>query len=100
MIAATVSSTSGSVSRLAASSAAKAASNPLSRVARVIAIALFGCCLFGGGGRLAQRVDPMADLLRPRLQCRPVDDEPRADVGDVLDLGEAVRLQGGAGLYQ
>src|SRR5260370_1027992 len=48
--------------------------------------------------RIAKAIDPAADLLRAGLQRRTVDDQPRADLGDALDLDQAVGLQCGAGL--
>src|SRR5208282_395248 len=44
-------------------------------------------------GRAPEALDPGADFLRPRLERRAVDDEARGDVGDALDLDEAVRLE-------
>ena len=41
---------------------------------------------------------PAADFLRPRLQRRATDDQPRADVGDAFNLDEPIRLQCCAGL--
>src|SRR5580704_9607637 len=102
MIPATASSTSAALSRLAASSAVKAVSNPASRVESVIAIA--GLCrrrcrrlLPRRGGRLTDRLDPIADLVGPRLQPRAVDNQPRTDIGDVLNLDQPVGLEGRAG---
>src|SRR6185369_663610 len=43
--------------------------------------------------RLAELADPAVDLDRPRLDRGAVDDEPRGDVGDLLDLDETVFLQ-------
>src|SRR5215471_1051783 len=46
-----------------------------------------------GIDRLADALDPEADALGVRLQLRAVDDEPGADIGDVLDLDQIVGLQ-------
>src|SRR5438132_852579 len=51
-----------------------------------------------GGG--AQPFDPEADLFRAGFQGRAVDDEARADIGDVLDLDEAVGPQRRPRLHQ
>src|SRR6516225_8575002 len=48
--------------------------------------------------RVAKALDPTADLFRSGLQRRSVDDQPRADLGDLLDLDQAVRLQRATGL--
>ncbi len=56
--------------------------------------------LSGDIGRLAEALEPGSDLLRPRLQRGAVDDEARADLGDALDLDEAVGLQRRAGLHE
>ena len=53
-----------------------------------------------GIGRLAEALDPAVDLLGAGLERGAVDDEARGDVGDVLDLDQAVGLQGAAGLHQ
>src|SRR5439155_4696213 len=102
MIAATAASTSAALSRFAVSSAAKAASKPGSQVRRVTGMS--GRSRAGAGQpllRLADRgaeaLDPAADLFRPGFQRRAVDDEPRGDVGDMLDLDETIRLQCRAG---
>src|SRR5690242_18679958 len=89
MIAATAASTSASTSRFSATSVAKDAAKPGARLSSLRGI-----------GRLAEALDPAAHLLGARLQGGAVDDEARGDVGDVLDLDEAVRLQGAAGLHQ
>src|SRR5262249_20804185 len=49
---------------------------------------------------LAEAVDPAMDLPRPCLERGAVDDEARGDIGDALDLDEAVRAQGLAGLHE
>src|SRR5258708_6584297 len=99
MIAATVASTSAALSRFAASSASKAVSNPASRVLRMIGIGLQSssrrCCGVrpapaGTLDRGAEPLDPAADLFRPRFQCRAVDDQPRGDVRDMLDLDQPI----------
>src|ERR1051325_1748998 len=105
MISATTVSTSAALSRLAASNAAKAVSNPVSRVWRVMGIAghQTGAARRGSCGwmdRVAQTIDPAADLFRPRFQRRAVDDQPGCDVGDMLDLDQSVGRQRGAGLHQ
>src|SRR6185437_12404547 len=86
---ATASSTAASVSRCAARSAAKSCAKPGSDVASLRGI-----------GDLAEALDPAPDLLRARLQRGAVDDEAGGDVGDVLDLDEAVGAQGRAGLHE
>src|SRR3974377_86078 len=48
--------------------------------------------------RVAKALDPTADLFRSGLQRRSVDDQPRADLGDLLDLDQAVRLPRATGL--
>src|SRR5205085_11273440 len=111
MIAATAASTSAALSRFAVSSARNPVSKPGSRVFRVTGMGGAGR-LSGRGGRDArglrdlriglgaEPLDPAADLLRPGFQRRAIDDQPRGYGGDVLDLGEAVRLQCRAGLHQ
>src|SRR5215468_7711000 len=47
----------------------------------------------GGTGDLAEAVDPVADALGLRLERGAVDDEARGDVGDVLELDQAVVLE-------
>ena len=54
--------------------------------------------LLGGTGDLAEAVDPAADPLRLRLERGAIDDEARGDVGDVLDLDQAVLLERAAGI--
>src|SRR5512146_2176172 len=87
MIAATAASTSASSSRFAATSAAKRSAKSAARLSSL-----------SGTGGLAEAVDPAAHLLGARLQRGAIDNEARGHVGDVLDLDEAVRLQGAAGL--
>src|SRR5579883_852667 len=86
-ISATTASTSASASRLAASSAANLSAKSVAVVSSL--------CGIGG---LAETLDPIADLLRARLERGAVDDEARGDVGDMLDLDEPVGFQGRAGL--
>src|SRR5579864_4132989 len=101
MIAATASSTSAALSRFAASSAQNALSKSASAVRNILATS---ACRQTQAARRIDRgpeaLDPPADFFRPRLQRRTVDDEPRADIGDVLDLDEPISLQGCAGLHQ
>src|SRR3984893_7071488 len=56
----------------------------------------------GGWGpaadRVAKALDPSADFLRARFQCRAVDDQPGAHLGDRLDLDQTIGFQCGAGL--
>src|SRR5690242_15899143 len=89
MIAATALSTSSSTSRRASTSARNAASNPAVRASSLSAI-----------DRLPEALDPAPDLLRPGLQRGAVDNEARADIGNVLDHDQSVRLQSAAGLHQ
>src|SRR3546814_7129448 len=70
-IAATAASTSAAASRLLSSSSAKAASKPRSALSSL-----------SGIGRLAKPLDPAGQLLRARLQRRPVHDEARGHTGD------------------
>src|SRR6516162_3763720 len=100
MIAATAASTSAALSRLASSSLRKAGSNPASRV-----VSLAGIRLLRGyrrpsasTDRVAKTLDPTADLFRSGLQRRPVDDQPRADLGERLDLDQTIGLQRRPGL--
>src|SRR5262249_39672947 len=53
-----------------------------------------------GTGHLGEGWEPVVDLLRARLQRGAVEDEAGGHVGNALDLDEAVRLQGRAGLHQ
>src|SRR5260221_11655841 len=46
--------------------------------------------------RLAETLDPLADLAGERLEGGAVDHQPRGHLGDVLDLDEVVGLQRGA----
>src|ERR1700730_10635708 len=56
----------------------------------------------GGGGpaadRVAKTLDPAADFLGARFQCRAVDDQPGAHLGDRLDLDQTIGFECGAGL--
>src|SRR5262249_19425839 len=56
--------------------------------------------LSGDTGDLAESVDPVADPLRLRLERGAIDDEARGDVGDVLDLAQAVLLERAARIDQ
>src|SRR5882724_1297272 len=47
----------------------------------------------GGTADLAEAIDPEADPCRLRLERGAIDDEARGDVGDVLDLDQAVFLE-------
>src|SRR3546814_18504625 len=85
-IAATAASTSAAASRLLSSSSAKAASKPRSALSSL-----------SGIGRLAKPLDPAGQLLRARLQRRPVHDEARGHPGGGLDLHHVFGLQGRAG---
>src|SRR4051812_17973142 len=49
--------------------------------------------LSGDTGDLAKAINPAADPFRLRLERRTIDDEARGDVGDVLDLDQAVFLE-------
>src|SRR5579859_6111223 len=89
MMAATVSLTSWAVSRLSSSSRLKAASKWASARLSLRAI-----------GTLSETFDPPGQLLRPGLQRRAVDDQSRADLGDLLDLDQPIGLQGRAGRDQ
>src|SRR4030095_10541689 len=80
---ATTRSTFSSVSRLRPRKAEKSFSKPGAAASS----------LLGGTGDLAEAVDPAADPLRLRLQRGAIDDEARGDVGDVLDLDQAVFLE-------
>ena len=83
-VAATAASTSPATSRFASTSRANAALKSGSRVESLTGI-----------GRLTDRgaeaFDPATDLFRPGLQRRAVDNQPGADLGDVLDLDQSVR---------
>src|SRR5438876_1544366 len=50
--------------------------------------------------RLAEALDPAADLAGEGLEGGAIDDQPRGYVGDVLDLDQVVGLQRGAGRHQ
>src|SRR5262245_48304337 len=80
---ATTRSTFSSVSRLRPRNAENSASKPGAAASS----------LLGGMGELAEAVDPVADSLRLGLERSAIDDEARGDVGDVLDLDQAVLLQ-------
>src|SRR5882757_1905592 len=82
-------STFSSVSRLRERKAAKSRSNPGAAASSL-----------SGTGDLAEPVDPVADALGPRLERGTVDDEARGDVGDMLDLDQAVFLQRAAAVDQ
>src|SRR5579872_1896839 len=88
----TACSTSSAVSRLSSSRAAKDVAKSGSRVLSRLGM--------DGTARAGQPVDPAGDLVGPRLHRGAVDAEARADLGDALDLDEAVGLQGGAGRDQ
>src|SRR5580658_4499795 len=81
-ISATAASTSSSTSRLAASRREKSAAKP-----GALASSLSGI------GRLAEALDPAGDFLGAGLERDAIDDEARGDVGDALDLDEAVGAQ-------
>src|SRR5918993_3718373 len=83
MMSATTRSTFSSVSRLRPRKVEKSFSKPGAAASS----------LLGGTGDLAEAVDPATDPLRLRLQCGTIDDEARGDVGDVLDLDQAIFLQ-------
>src|SRR5207344_3169573 len=80
---ATTRSTFSSVSRLRPRKAEKSFSKPGAAASSRL----------GGTGDLAEAVDPTADPLRLRLERGAIDDEARGDVGDVLDLDQAVFLE-------
>src|SRR4029077_245122 len=109
MIAMTVASTSAALSRLPASSATRAASNPASRVLRVIGIGPRPSTRRCGGARgaaaggldgCAEPGDPAADLFGRCFEARAVNDQRGSDVRDVLDLDQPIRGEGCAGLHQ
>src|SRR5271169_1257338 len=89
-IAATTAFTSAADSRFMAMSFA----NPLSKPG-------FCASSLSGTGKLlcggAETLDPSLDFLGPGLEGGTVDGEPRGDVGDALDLDEAIRLERGPG---
>src|SRR6185503_11247228 len=86
MIAAAAASTSAASSRLAARNFAKAAAKSFALLSSS-----------SGIGRLAETLDPAIHLRRTRLQRGTIDDEARGDVGDMLDLDQAVDAQRAAG---
>src|SRR5258708_2103295 len=86
---ATTVSTSAAASRRAPRKPAKAAAKPGAALSSL-----------SGKGGLAETPEPSADLLGPRLECCAVDDQPRGDLGDALDLDEAIGAQRRAGLNQ
>src|SRR5687768_17439064 len=88
MISATTRSTFSSVSRLRPRKVEKSFSKPGAAASS----------LLGGTGDLAEAVDPATDSLRLRLERGAIDDEARGDVGDVLDLDQAVLLQRAPGV--
>src|SRR5581483_4431153 len=60
-----------------------------------------GCTPLGlASGSVTKALDPAADLVGAGLQRRAVNDEAGADIGDVLDLDEAVGLERRAGLHE
>ena len=81
--------TSGSVSRLTAKAARSAVSKLGSQLFNRRAI-----------DRLAKSVNPIADRGRAGFHCRPVDDQSGRNIGDPLDLDQAVGLQGLTGRHQ
>src|SRR4051812_17460254 len=81
--------TSSAVSRLSSSRAANSAAKP--------GLPVLSRRGMGGAAGAGQPVDPARDLVGPGLQRRAIDTQARADLGDALDLDEAVGLQGGAG---
>src|SRR6185437_2763704 len=85
MIAATSMPTSASASRRAATSASKAAAKPGSRLSSLAGI--------GGPGGAAKGLDQGGDLAAACLECRAIDDQPRADLGDHLHLDQPVLSQ-------
>src|SRR5687767_809974 len=87
-ISATTRSTFSSVSRLRPRKVEKSFSKP-----GAAASSLLDGPLSGGTGDLAEAVDPAADPFRLRLERGAIDDEARGDVGDLLDLDQAVFLQ-------
>ena len=93
MIAATAASTSASVSRLAASSAANAASNPSSRVSSRAPCQPAPSGASALRGHRAQRSIQSPTSSGRVLSAGAVDDQARGDVGDMLDLDEAVGAQ-------
>src|SRR5476649_460548 len=76
-------STFSSVSRLRPRKAENSSSKPGAEASS----------LLGGTADLAEAIDPVADPLRLRLEGGAIDDEARGDVGDVLDLDQAVFLE-------
>src|SRR5215468_4121319 len=108
MIAATAASTSAALTRVASSRRWKAGSNPASRVASLTGIrrlresrrSTASVLMKPVSDRRAKALDPATDLFRMGLQRRPVDDQPRADLCDTLDLDQTVRLQRGPSLHE
>src|SRR5690606_6395050 len=92
MIAAAARSTSSATPRRASAKAAKRAAKSRSRLSSLSGMA-------GRLHRVAETLDPGADLVGARLERGPVDDEARGDVGDALDLDQAVGLERPAGRY-
>src|SRR6185503_15972523 len=89
MMSATTRSTFSSASRLRPRNAAKSLSKPAAEASSL-----------SGTAHLAEAVDPAADPLRLGLERGAVDDEARGDVGDVLDLDQAVLAQRAAAVDQ
>src|SRR5580700_474259 len=81
-ISATAASTSSSTSRLAVTRRETSAAKPGVPVSSL-----------SGIGRLAETLDPAGNFLGAGLEGDAVDDEARGDVGDPLDLDEAVGAQ-------
>src|SRR4051794_11175105 len=77
---ATMRSTFWSLSRLRARNAANACSKSGAAASSRL----------GGTAELAKALDPVPDTVGLGLEGGPVDDEVRGDVGDVLDLDQAV----------
>src|SRR5689334_20263280 len=98
MISATTRSTFSSASRLRARNAAKSCSKPGAEASSLSGTTLLAC--LSGTAHLTEAVDPVADPLRLRLERGAIDDEARGDVGDVLDLDQAVLAQGAAAVDQ
>src|SRR3954454_11478755 len=82
MMSATTRSTFSSASRLRPRNVAKSLSKPGAAASSL-----------SGTAHLTEAVDPAADPLRLGLERGAVDDEARGDVGDVLDLDQAVVTQ-------
>src|SRR5690349_24496670 len=89
--------TSATMAPAAASTFSSAARLPATRRSKPSAKSGAAASSLSGTGvglhRVAELADPFVDLDRPRLHRRAVDDQARGDVGDLLDLDEAVLLQ-------